>query len=53
MCTAPMNMKYTQNAHTEVTNTMPTVYSTLDYGYRHKNKGTDLVLVPRKSGVYK
>ena len=24
--------------HTEVTNTMSTVYTTLDYEYRHKNK---------------
>ena len=39
--------------HTEVTNAMPTVYTTLDYGYRHKNKGTGMVLVPRKYGVYK
>ena len=39
--------------HTEVTNSMPPVYTTQDYEYRHKNKGTDLVLVPRKFGVYK
>ena len=39
--------------HTEVTNAMPTVYTTLDYGYRHKSKGTGLILVPRKCGVYK
>ena len=39
--------------HTEVTNTMSTVYTTLDYEYRHKNKCTDLILVPRKSRVYK
>ena len=38
---------------TEVTNTMSTVYTTLDYEYKHGNKGTDLVLVPRKYGVYK
>ena len=36
----------------KVTNTMSTVYTTLDYEYRHKNKGTDLILVPRKCGVY-
>ena len=29
--------------HTEVTNTMSTVYTTLDYEYRHKNKGIGLV----------
>ena len=29
--------------HTEVTNTMSTVYTTLDYEYRHKNKGIDQV----------
>ena len=39
--------------HTEVTNAMPTVYTTLDDGYRHKSKGTDLILVPRECGVYK
>ena len=44
------NLEYT---HTQVTNAMPTVYTTLDYGYRHKNKDTDLILVPRKCGVYK
>ena len=33
--------------HTEDTNTMSTVYTTLDYEYRHVNKGTDLVMVPR------
>ena len=38
---------------TEVTNNMSTVFTTLDYDYRHKNKGTGLVLVPRKCGVYK
>ena len=27
-----------------------TVYTTLDYEYRHENKGTDLVLVPRSMG---
>ena len=39
--------------HTEVTDAMPTVYTTLDHGYRHKNGGTGMVLVPRKSEVYK
>ena len=29
--------------YTEVTNAMSTVYTTLDYGYRHKNKATDQV----------
>ena len=38
--------------HTEVTNTMSTVYTTPDYEYRQKNKGTGLVLVLRKCGVY-
>ena len=37
----------------EVTNAMSTVYTTLDYGYGHKNKGTGIVLIPRKCGVYK
>ena len=32
---------------------LTTVYTTLDYEYRHKNKGTGQVLVPRKYGVYK
>ena len=27
--------------HTEVTNTMSTVYTTLDYEHRHKNKDAD------------
>jgi hypothetical protein len=39
--------------HTEVTNTLSTVYTTLDYEFRHENKGTGLILVPRKCGVYK
>ena len=39
--------------HTELTNAMSNVYTTLDYEYRHKNKGTGLILVPRKCGVYK
>ena len=39
--------------HTEVPNAMPTVHTTLDYGYRHKSKGTSLILVPRKCEVYK
>ena len=38
--------------HTEVTNTLSTVYTTLDYEYRHKNKGTGLDLL-RKRWVYK
>ena len=41
-----------KNTHTEVTNAMSTVYIILDYGYRLKNKGTGLVLVPGKCGVY-
>ena len=28
---------------TEVTNAMTTVYTILDYDYRHKNKGTGIV----------
>ena len=44
------NLEYTD---TEVTNAMSTVYTTLDYEYRHKNKGTGLILVPRKCWVYK
>ena len=39
--------------YTEVTNAMTTVYITLDYEYRHKNKGTGLVFMLRKYGVYK
>ena len=31
--------------HTEVTNTISAAYTTLDYGQRHKNKRTGLVLV--------
>ena len=38
---------------TEVTNTMSTVYTALDYEYWHENKGTGQVLVFRKFGVYK
>jgi hypothetical protein len=38
--------------HTEVTTTMSTVYTTLDYECRHEKKGTGLILVPRKCGVY-
>ena len=45
--------KFSECTHAEVTNTMSTVYTTLDYGYRHKNKGTDLILVPRNCWVYK
>ena len=44
------NLEYT---HTKVTNAMPTVYTILDYEYRHKNKDTGLILVPRKCVVYK
>ena len=33
--------------HTEVTNTMSTVYTTLDYDYRHINKSTDQVWYSR------
>ena len=40
-------------AHSEVTNTMSTVYTTLDYECRHENKGTDLILVTRKCVVHK
>ena len=54
MCTVPINMKYTHKmlilTHKEVTNTMSTVYTTLDYEYKHKNKGTSLVLVAGKLG---
>ena len=32
---------------------MCTVYTTLDYEYKHKNKATGQVLVPTKCGVYK
>ena len=39
--------------NTEVTNTMSNVYTTIDYEYRHQNKGTDLVLILGKCGVYK
>ena len=39
--------------HTEVTNTMSTVYTTLDYEYWHENKGSGPVFVPRKCGVYR
>ena len=56
MCTEPINTEYTQMltlTHTEVTNTMSTVYTTLHYEYWHKNKTTGLVVVPRKCGVYK
>ena len=45
--------KFSEYTHTEVINTTSTVYTTLDYEYRHKNKGTDLVLVPRMRWVYK
>ena len=44
---------YTKFTHAEVTNTMSTVYTTLDYGYRHRNECTGMALVPRKCGVYK
>ena len=55
MCTVSINIEVYKMlilTHTEVTNAMPTVYTTLDYGYRHKSKGTaGMVLVSRKSGV--
>ena len=54
MCT--ITLKYIQMlilTHTEVTNAMPTVYTTLDYGYRHKNKCSLIILVPGKCAVYK
>ena len=35
------------------TMTMSTVYTTIDYEYRHQNKGTGLVLILGKCGVYK
>ena len=44
--------KFSEYTHTQVTNAMSTVYTTLDYEYRHKNKGTNLDLVPKKGGVY-
>ena len=51
-----LGMKYTQNAHPHtqniVTNAMSTVFTTLDYGYKHKNKGIGLVMVTRKCEVY-
>jgi hypothetical protein len=42
-----------QLTHTEVTTTVSTVYTTLDYECRHEKKGTGLALVPRKCGVHK
>ena len=39
--------------YTEVTNTMSTVYTTLEYEYRHENKGIDLVFESKNCGVYK
>jgi hypothetical protein len=38
--------------HAEVTTTISTVYTTLDFEYRHENKGTVLALVPRRCWVY-
>ena len=35
-----------------LTQVTTTVYATLDYGYRYENKGTGLVLVPRKCGMH-
>ena len=35
--------------HTEVTNAMSAVYTTLDYEYKHKNKATGQVYI----GTYK
>ena len=42
VCTGGKFLEYT---HTEVTNAVSTVYPTLDYECRHKNKGTGIVLV--------
>ena len=56
MCRVSVNIEVYKMlilTHTEVTNAMSTVYTTLYYGYRHKSKGTNLILVPRKCGVYK
>ena len=39
--------------NTEVTNTTSNVYTTIDYKYRHQNKGSGLVLILGKCGVYK
>ena len=47
VCTHGKFLEYT---HTEVTNVMSTVYTTLDYEYRHKNKGTGIALVPKSVG---
>ena len=33
--------------HIEVTNAMPTVYTILEYDYKHKKKGTDQVWYSR------
>ena len=59
MCTVPIDMKYTQNAHPHTLKshpcTMSTVYTTLDYSYSYNNKCTGMVLVhtDRKCGVHK
>ena len=46
--------KFLEYIHTEVTNVISTVYTILDYEYRHKNKDTaGIALVPKKYGVYK
>ena len=46
-CMYISNNYFLVRTHTEVTNAMPTVYTTLEYGYRHKNKGTDHVWYSR------
>jgi hypothetical protein len=48
-----INIEYTQNAHTSDQYYYVTCFTTLDFKYRHENKGTDLVLVPRKCGILK
>ena len=44
--------KFLEYTHRGVTIAISTVYTTMDYDYRHKNIGTNLILVPRKFGVY-
>ena len=39
--------------HIEITKTMSTVYTTLEYEYWHENKGIDLILESKDCGVYK
>ena len=48
-----MLIHHTHMYRFEVTNAMSTVYTTLDYEYKHKNKATGQVLVPTKCGEYK